>query len=199
MVVALTLAALLTAGAQSPTPTLAPPLTLQDAIAQARRDSPLRVGAASLAVGAADAARLAGRLPNPLFDLRSENWSPSSAVSLPLDIWALVTQPLELGGKRAARLGLAVADRDVAAAGLAVVDRRLVLQTVALYLQAVRARGVLATLTANRDGLTTLVDAMRRRVEAGTAAESDLLRFEAEAARIDIDIALRQSFTGYGR
>ena len=82
-----------------------------------------------------------------------------------------------------------MADRDVAAAGLAVVDRRLVLQTVALYLQAVRARGVLATLTANRDGLTTLVDAMRRRVEAGTAAESDLLRFEAEAARIDIDIA----------
>jgi cobalt-zinc-cadmium efflux system outer membrane protein len=44
-------------------------------------------------------------------------------------------------------------------------------------------------LTAHRDGLATLIDIMRRRVAEGYAAESDLLKFETESARMDIDIA----------
>lgn len=166
-----------------------PPLTLKDAIALAQRDAPAHIGAAAVASGASDAARLAGRLPNPLLDIRTENWSPSAASALPLDVWATISQPFELGGKRDIRRGLAAAERDSAAAGLVLVDRQLALHTTQLYFQALRARGLLVNLAANRDGVATLVETMRHRVTEGYVAESDLLRFEAEAARLDIDIA----------
>lgn len=165
----------------------ATPFTLKQAIVQAQRESPRRAGAAALEAGMADAARLAGRLRNPVLEVRSENWSPSTA--LPLDVWAVVTQPIELGGKRTIRREMADAEHGVAAAGLVLTDRQLTLQTAQLYFQALRARGVLATLTANRDGLFRLVDTMRVRANEGYVAESDLLRFEAEAARADIDMA----------
>jgi cobalt-zinc-cadmium efflux system outer membrane protein len=173
------------APAESPPPAL----TIQDAITRAQRDSPARGALVAVADGAAEAVRVAGRPLNPLLDIRSENWTPSSSTQLPLDLWATITQPVELGGKRGLRTGLARADRDAAAADVTSFDRQLASQTAQLYMQALRARGVLASLDANRDGLATIVDAMRARVGEGHVAESDLLRFEAEAARLDIDIA----------
>jgi cobalt-zinc-cadmium efflux system outer membrane protein len=100
-----------------------------------------------------------------------------------------VSQPLELGGKRDLRRGLAAADRDVAGANLRIAEWQAALRTIQLYMQALKARGLLATLTANRDGLATLIYTMRRRVTEGHAAEADLLKFETESARLDIDIA----------
>lgn len=166
-----------------------PPLTLKDAIALAQRASPAHLAATAIATGAANAADASGRLLNPLLDVRTENWTPSSAHSLPLDIWATVSQPFELGGKRDLRRGLAVADRNGASADLAVVDRRLALETVRLYLQALRARTLVESLSTNREGLTTVVETLRARVGEGYVAEADLLRVETEAARLDIDIA----------
>ena len=86
-------------------------------------------------------------------------------------------------------LGIANADRDLAGANLRIVDWQVSLRTAQLYVQALKARGLLETLTANRDGLATLIATMRRRVEEGYSAESDLLKFETESARMDIDIA----------
>ena len=54
---------------------------------------------------------------------------------------------------------------------------------------AARARDVLATLGAQRDGLAALVTTMKSRVEAGYSPESDLLRFQTEAARMDAEVA----------
>jgi cobalt-zinc-cadmium efflux system outer membrane protein len=124
-----------------------------------------------------------------LLDVRTENWSPSSADALPLDVWATISQPIELGGKRGLRRGLAAAERDGAAAELAAVDLRLAMETTRAYLQALRARGLVRTLQGNREGVATVVQTLRSRVDEGYAAEADLLRFEAEAARLDIDIA----------
>lgn len=190
MLVALLFTTLLLGAPQAPPPvTTPPPLTLKEAIALAQRTSPVHTGAAAVALGAADAAKNAGRLLNPLLDVRTENWSPSRAHSLPLDIWATISQPIEIGGKRGLRRGLAAAERDGAAAEVAAVDRRLAMETTQLYLQALRARGLLETLDSNREGVTTVVQTLRARVGEGYVAESDLLRFEAEAARLDIDIA----------
>ena len=172
--------------AQAPPAPTPPALTLAAALAQAKAASPLRVPARSLVDGTAQAASLAGRHLNPLLEVRTENWGPSQ---FPLDIFATVTQTLEVGDKRTARLGVATADRDVAGANLVLVDRQVALRTVQLYVQALRARGVLESLRLNRDGLTTLITSVRRRVEEGYSAESDLLRFETEAARVDIDMA----------
>ncbi len=165
-----------------------PPLTMAQAVAQARTASPLRRGPQGLAEGAANAARLAGRRLNPVVELRGENWSTSD-VELPLDVFATVSQPIELAGKRGSRLGIAAAERDIAGANLDTVDRQIAVRTAVLYVQALKARGLLDTLTANREGLTTLTDTMRRRVTEGLSAEADLLKFATEGARVDIDVA----------
>jgi cobalt-zinc-cadmium efflux system outer membrane protein len=166
---------------------LAPPeLTLAAAVAQARESSPLRGAAQRLAEGSAEAARLSGRLPNPLIDVRVENLGPQT---LPHDIFAVVSQPLELGGKRGLRQDLATAEQNLAGANLQTVEWQITLRTAQLYVQALRSRGIFETLTAHRDGLATLIEIMRRRVAEGYAAESDLLKFETESARMDIDIA----------
>ncbi len=165
-----------------------PPFTLAAAVAQAKARSPFRASARSLAEGTALSASLAGRPPNPLFEVRTENLG-HDRTALPLDVFITATQMIELGGKRAARMELSAAQRDVAAAQLSLTDRQIALRTVQLYLQALRAKGHVATLRANRDGLTDLIAAVRRRVEEGYSAESDLLRFQTEAARIDIESA----------
>ena len=99
--------------ASSPPP---PTLTLAQAVAQARTASPLRDAAQSLALGSAEAARLAGRLLNPLLDVRVENATPFRDASLPLDVFAVLGQPIELAGKRGLRTDVADAERDVAGA-----------------------------------------------------------------------------------
>ena len=190
MVYALTLAGLLATSQQPPPPPPPPPtVTLAELVAEARRSSPFRASAAAVSSGTRDAAVLAGRPLNPLVDVRSENWTPAGSRSLPLDVWALVTQPIELGGKRAARLGAAQADHAVAAAGLDAVDRDIAARTAVLYLEALKSRGLVDTLTTTHAGLGTLTDALKRRVDAGTAPEADWLRVEAERARLSIDLA----------
>jgi cobalt-zinc-cadmium efflux system outer membrane protein len=165
------------------------PLTLADALAQARASSPLRSAPRHLAEGTSEAARLAGRLPNPLFDLRVENVSTVQSSVLPRDVFAVVGQPIEMGGKRGLRAGVAAADRDVAAANLQTADWQIASQTTQIYVRALKARGVLETLEASRESLAGLMTAMRRRVEEGYAAEADLLKFETESARLDVDLA----------
>lgn len=166
-----------------------PALTIAQAVTQARASSPLRKAPLTLIQGLTDAERLSGRLLNPLVDVRVENFTLAGQSPLPNDVFAIVSQPVELGGKRGLRLNVASADLNVARTGLQIADWQIALRTAHLYLQALKARGLLDTLTANRESLTTLVDTMRRRVEEGLAAEADLLKFETESARMDIDIA----------
>jgi cobalt-zinc-cadmium efflux system outer membrane protein len=160
------------------------------AVARARTDSPRRRGAAIAVDGARAAADAAGRLTNPLFELRSENWSWSSSPGAPdLDFFAVASQPIELGDKRGIRKRLALAQGEIAGASLAVLDRALALETVRAYVRALKARAVFDTLAANREGLTTIVASVERRVAEGYSAEADLLRFKTEAARVDGDAA----------
>ena len=185
LAIALALAASVIASPTAqPAETTPPPLTLAQAVEQARGQSPVRAGAAALAEGAESAARLAGRLPNPLIDVRAENLTPRDPLAPDRDVFAVLSQPIELGGKRGTRKELASADSGVSSLMLRTIERQIALDTVRAYMRAIRARGVLANLTMQRDGVNTLVTTMRRRVEEGYAPESDLLRFEAEAARM---------------
>ncbi len=165
-----------------------PQLTLAQAVTQARTTSPLRGAPQTLVQGLGEAEALAGRLLNPLIDVRVENFSLGGRSTLPNDVFAVVSQPFELGGKRGLRLDIAGAELDVARAGLQTTDWQIALRTTHLYIQGLKARGLLETLTTNRESLTALIDTMRRRVNEGMAAEADLLKFETESARMDIDI-----------
>jgi outer membrane protein, heavy metal efflux system len=187
-----------------PSQTAVAPLTLSAAVAQARTASPRQRGAALVADGARDAVRLAGRLPNPLFELRTENWGPSrDPASPPLDVFAVVTQPFELGRKRAVREQLAAADADIAGSALRSLERELALDTVRAYVRALKARALLRALSRNRDGLKMLVASLDLRVEEGYSAEADLLKFKTEAARVEGEIVrarleLERSLTALG-
>jgi cobalt-zinc-cadmium efflux system outer membrane protein len=163
---------------------------LSAAVAQARAASPRRRAAFISAEGIREAVRFAGRPPNPLFELRTENWNFSGQPSSPaIDVFAVLTQPIELGGKRDIRQQLASTDSDIAAGALKSLEREIALETARAYVRSLKAKSVLETLTANRDGLTMIVTSVGRRVDEGYSPEADLLKFKTEAARVDGDIA----------
>lgn len=172
--------------AQAPAePPPAERLTLAEAVALARAHSPLAAAARAQAEGAERAAKVAGRLADPTLELTMENWRPGASdfvASTDLDVFAVVTQPLDLftrGGRKAQARG----ERDDAAAGRLLAEQDVQLETVRRYLEAWRGRELVAALEAQADNLAGIVTAMEKRVGEGYAAEADLLRFRAEAAR----------------
>jgi cobalt-zinc-cadmium efflux system outer membrane protein len=179
-------------------------LPLKEAIAMARSRSPQVAAAEAQVQGASLAERFSATWPNPSVEVRAENWTGSHwgwavpvgpEVGPTVDFFALLTQPLEIGGKRSARRALASADRGLASAVSLGVSRSVELETTRLYLDALRARAVVSALRAHRDELSSLLHTMKRRVEEGYAAEADLLKFQTEAARVDVEIA-RTSLEG---
>ncbi len=185
--------ALALAAAGTPALAQVAPLSLAEAVARAQRDSPLRGSAAAIAQGAERAAQFAGRPLNPFVDLRVENLGGRGSPLVPaFDSFAVASQPLELAGKRGVRRDIAAAESSVASLFLRALDRQLALDTVRAYMRAIRARDVVRTLLAQRDGVDTLVQTMRRRVEEGFSPEADLLRFEAEAGRMAVEVSRNQ-------
>ena len=160
-------------------------LTLPEAVALARAHSLLASAARAQAEGASNAARLAGRLADPTLELAVENWRPGAdgfVASSDLDVFAVVTQPLDLFTRRG-RKAQARGESDEAAAGALRTEQDVQLDTVRRYLEAWRGRELVAALEAQEGNLATIVSAMEKRVEEGYAAGADLLRFRAEAAR----------------
>lgn len=94
-------------------PVQASSLTLEQALAQALRDNPDYLAARQETAAAAGARQQAGLLPNPELAFEVEDTrSASQTRSLTL------TQPFELGGKRAARVAVAEANAGVVNADL---------------------------------------------------------------------------------
>lgn len=166
----------------------APPFTLADALARAREASPMREAAVRLAAGADDAARHAGRMPNPQFDVRIENLWPNGP-GLSKDIFAVVNQLVELGGKRRIRRDIGAAERGVAAAQVGTADWSLAARVAATYLDALRLRRRVEVLEASRADLATAAGVMTRRFEEGLVAEADVLKVRTDLARVDLDMA----------
>lgn len=163
-------------------------LTLGGALARARAQSPAALVARELAAGAREAARLTPRWLNPSLELRGENWG--SGVGMPLDAFAVLSQPLEFGGRRASRVAVAGAVAAVADAAAREAEQRVLVDVAERYIGALRVREAVGLLAAQREAFGELVAALARRVAEGVSAEADLKKFEAELARLDVD-ALR--------
>ena len=154
-------------------------LTLAEAVALARAHSPLAAAARAQAEGAEKAAKAAGRLADPTLDLLVENWRPGAddfVASTDLDVFAVVTQPLDLftrGGRKAQARG----ESDEAVAGRRRAEEDVQLDTVRRFLETWRGRDLVAALEAQAENLAGIVAAMEKRVGEGYAAEADLLRF----------------------
>jgi cobalt-zinc-cadmium efflux system outer membrane protein len=167
-----------------------PPLTLEAALVIARDRAPQSGAARERATGARQAAESTPRWLNPSLEVRTENWG--SSADLPLDSFVLLTQPLEVSGTRGARVHLAEADRDEADAAARDAQQLAMREAARLYLDALRARDVLAFTREQAEGLREIVVALGRRVREGVAAEADLRKFEAELAQVDTNGARMQ-------
>lgn len=162
--------------------------TLPEALSRARREAP-ELAASQARI---DAARLAvpdaGRWVNPTAEFRAENFfSGVSRTQLPLDVFAEVTQVLELGGKRAARRRLVESGRATEEALQSLVWLSVQRQVISDYLDALRHRERTATHEAQRTDLTEAVRVLDRRVTAGVTAEAELLRMRTELARATVE------------
>jgi cobalt-zinc-cadmium efflux system outer membrane protein len=175
----------------------APPITVEEAAARVLAKAPGRQAAAARADAARAAARASGRLPNPTAEVRAENWTLSSWAWTPrpdpaakpgVDFFAVLTQPVEIGGQRGQRMNIAAAEQAVAEAELAGATRALVMETVRLFMTAVQHREWVRALDSNREGLDALLRSMQSRVREGYAAEADLAKFQAESARVHIQL-----------
>lgn len=140
---------------------------------------------------AADLSRpWAGRLPNPIVELRWENWASGHRDVLLFDTFATVTQPIELGGKRAARVAVAASVAGSARATLDGTEREIDAEVVHRFLAVVRERDRGQLLAQHAQGLAELVRIVARRVAEGVAAEADLHKLETERARVETEAAL---------
>lgn len=170
-----------------------PALLIDEAIRQALAVSPSRRAAQARTDATAGALFQASRFANPSIDVREENLGPQSGRRTlgdkTVDMFAIISQPLDVSGKRTARTAVAAADQDVARAQLAQVERTLTLETMRLYLAALRAHQLTTFLLVQRDALQIVIDTMSRRVSEGYAAEAELMRFRSEAALLDTQLA----------
>lgn len=168
-------------------------LTLSRALELAGAQSPL-LEAAEADSRAADAARtVAGLRPNPTLTTELENFAGSGAYrgTRSAEATASLGFPIELGGKRAARLALADVQITRASLGSMAAGADLKLDVTEAYAVAVATTQRLATA---RDEARIAADgarAARLRVEAGRASPIEAQR--ADLARINADAAVGQA------
>ena len=171
-------------------------VTLADAVAAARAQSPARRASLARLDAAVAAQQWAGRIPNPFAEVRVENWAAGSVEgvgasgTLPLDTFATITQTVELGGKRDARQGVAAAATDGARAALWSTERELDADVARRFLAVLRERDRWQTLSEQTVDLGELVRVLERRVAEGMTAEADLRKLQTERVRIDTDATL---------
>jgi len=170
-----------------------PTLTLDAAIEMARRSSP-SAAAASAGVDAAAAGRqVAGLRPNPTVAVDVENVGGSRAfniVEAPKQTVSLA-YPLELGGKRSARIGVADALGARAAIDRATIDAELRLRVTQAYTDALAADRRLATTQEQARIAADSSRAAQIRVQAGRA--SPLEESRAGVIRSNADLAVEQA------
>lgn len=166
----------------------AEPLTLEQALVLSLSASPeLRSAAQNVAI--AEGARVqAGLLPNPELSLLREGTSSTSGRT---DTYQL-TQPIELGGKRGARIKLADQEQTLARGDVNVATAELRANVTAAYLDALTAQEHVALARESLSLAGKATNAASRRVAAGKISPLEQTRSQvAEAgARLELSQAL---------
>ena len=167
------------------------PLTLDDVVTRVFARN-LSVEAAKHRLEAARAERIAAQLrPNPSLTVGADQLKVSgpTATGELYEASATVSQPIELGDKRARRRDVAELTVAVAEAQVAeVVHLRLVEAKRAFY-EAVLARDGLARARTVRESYDQLVGSTQTRFDAGDVAEGELIKARLERARADVAVA----------
>jgi cobalt-zinc-cadmium efflux system outer membrane protein len=171
------------APAQAPRPDA---LTLQQALDQALARHP-ELGAAHSEVEAAEAARLqAGARPNPVLETEIEDSRRETRSTT-----VLLTLPIELGGKRSARIEAAERAQDIARSQLAARRSLLRAEVTAAFVQAQTAQERLRLAEQSLELARRGTDAARKRVTAGKV--SPIEETKAQVAEANVRLELGQA------
>ena len=182
-----TLRAALVVALLSPRPVFATVLTLDDALARARREAPTLL-AAGLRTDEARG-RLAGASvllrDNPVIEATGGRRQSDTGASADID--TSIGQTFELGGRRGSRIAGAEAEVRREAASAEDATRQLLRETAAAFLRALAATERARVLRTNEEVTADLLGVAERRLRAGDIAdlEVNVARLAAWRARAD--------------
>ena len=171
----------------APSAEAGPALTLQRALELAGASSPALDAAAAQLRGAEAGRDVAGLRPNPTLTIDAENVAGSGPYRAfdGAEVTAAIEWPIELGGKRSARIGVAEAETRRAAVQQAAARADLRLAIIQSYAEAAAAE---RRLVAVREQARIAAEALRvaeARVRAGRASPIEMQR--ANVARLNAD------------
>lgn len=169
-----------------------PPLTLDDAVALAGGSAPAADAAKAGIESARAAQAIAGLRPNPSVQSQVENIVGSGPYGgfSQAEVTVGLNIPIELGGKRSARIAVADAQTNRAMLVAAIAQSDIRLQVTSLYVEAVATERRLATAADQLLIARAAFHAAKVRVQAGRA--SPLEEQRADVARITAEVALER-------
>jgi outer membrane protein, heavy metal efflux system len=184
-------------------------LTLPQALRAAANSSP-RLAAADRTIAMADGRReQAGARPNPAVGFEIDNFSPAASSNVGgAETTLMLSQLIELGGKRDARVAAALGDYDTARWEREAARLELFSETTIAFVEAVSVQRRIQLLDRQAAALEKLVPLMQRRVEAGASSPSEvsrtqaavgMSRLESERARLSLAVAKRELAALMGR
>lgn len=170
------------------------PLSLNEAIELAIAANP-SLRSARQEIGIAEAGQIqAGLMPNPELALLREGMSKGTRTQT-----VQISQRLELGGKRAARVALAEGERRVAAQDLAITLAELRGNVTTAYFDALTAQERLDLAQASLQLAQKATQAATRRVTAGRISPVEQSRSQVAEAGVRLEVAQAVSELGLAR
>lgn len=178
-------------------------LTLQQALKRALAANP-RLTAADRDLGIAEGRSLQARaIPNPELSAEGENALGSGPYrgTQSLETTLQLSQLVELGGKRDARIAAGLAEVDAAAWQRRAMRLEVLSETAVGFIQVLSEQRRIQILSDHVAALDRLQPLLQRRVEAGASSQpevlraqvaADLVRVEREKARVLLSTARRE-------
>ncbi|HYS80635.1 MAG TPA: TolC family protein [Anaeromyxobacteraceae bacterium] len=159
----------------------AAPVHLSDLLAEARQKNPELRAALGRARAAESSVSPAGALDDPMLMVQLWN-APIDLSTVPLMVQ--ITQPLPLGGKRAARRDVARGDMAMAVAAAEAKARDVETAVAKAYFDLFLAERTIAVSSEIEGTLRSLLASAASRVAAGRGEESEVLRAKAETLKL---------------
>ena len=160
-------------------------LSLHDAVQSALSKRPELQAAASMETASAQLRRQAGIIPNPRLFYQSENLRPGQDFAQNVDTYAYATEPIEISGKRGARIAVANSGEDHSRLATEQQRRLIELRVAQAYWDALRYQYLRELAEQNVGFYREILDYHQKRFKEGKIAEVDLLRIKLEEARAE--------------
>jgi len=158
-------------------------ITIEEALAQALTENP-EFAAAQWNTGIAEGARTqAGLIPNPELSWSVEDTRRESRITS-----IQVSQPIELGGKRGARIDVSERDQDAVAIDLERKKNTLRAEVIQAFYSALRAQEGLQLSTQSLDLANRGLQVVEGRVKAGKASPIEISRAQVQLSEIQLEL-----------